>query len=127
MDEQVADAALSQGSFDAYNGEIQHVALNATKLAAALPPDITFHRSIDQDFAGVIDACSENVLKLTNKLLAFSLSSEVLGSVRSKGKQKLEDQDDVVDRFSSVVIEVLDGLLEGAVSSIILSLYFLHC
>ncbi|KAH8114700.1 ribonuclease H-like domain-containing protein [Phellopilus nigrolimitatus] len=95
--------SISSHSFDEYNANIQGAALNTTKLAAALPTDVTFHRSVDNDFAQAIDSCSEKALRLTNRLLALS-----------ETRWKLEDQEDVVDSFQSTVVDALDQLYESA-------------
>ena len=105
--------------FEAYNNELQSKALTATRLAAALPSDIGFHRSTDADFARALDVCSEKVLLIANELLLFAAASRNGVSSRSKGKAKLTTQDDVVDGFQSLVVDVLDTLLERAVSSFI--------
>jgi len=62
--------------------------LTATKLSAALPSDINFHRSIDSEFAQAIDDCSERALRLTNKLLDLAGSARG-GKGRDKGNGNL--------------------------------------
>ncbi|EPQ54765.1 hypothetical protein GLOTRDRAFT_77494 [Gloeophyllum trabeum ATCC 11539] len=109
-------ATLSSSAFDEYNLQLQATALKATKLAAALPSDVSFHRSIDSEFANDLDICSAKVLSLTNALLnmaSYGESSKAGGS-RGKGKLKLESQDDVVDSFDSLVVDAMDHLLERA-------------
>ena len=97
-------------SFDAYLSELQAAALNSTKLAVVLPADIAFHRSVDKDFARSIEACSEQTLKLANRILELSTSQS-----HSKGKAKLQDEEDVLDSFQALVGDVLDQLFEQAV------------
>lgn len=106
---------LSSTSFDELNVDLQSAALNSTKLAAALPADISFHRSVDRDYARTIEACSEKALSLTNRLLCLVSDADPARSSRAKGKRKLEDQEDVVDKFHTVVIDVLDQLFERGV------------
>ena len=106
-------------NFETYNNELQSKALNATRLAASLPSDIAFNRSTDTEFARSLDACSEKVLHVTNRLLSFA--SATGSSSKSKGKAKLKSQDDIVDHFQSLVVDVLDTLLERAVSLLALS------
>lgn len=108
--------ALSPPNFDAFNTEVQGAALKATKSSAALPTDITFHRSLDSNFAKAIDSCSERALKLTNRLLVLTEKVQAGRGSRFKGKARLDDQDDVVDNFESVVIELVDQLFERVVS-----------
>lgn len=105
--------------FETYNNELQSKALNATRLAASLPSDLAFYRSTDAEFSHALDVCSEKVLRITNQLL--SLTSENTSSSKSKGKAKLKNQDDVVDSFQTIVIDIVDSLLENAVSSHIIS------
>lgn len=101
--------------FEDYNIKLQTSILNPTKYAFALPADIRFHKSIDRDFAEGIEACSTKVLSITNKLLALATSSST--NPGGKGKARLlASQDDVVDNFDSVVVDIMDQLLERAVS-----------
>ncbi|TDL23207.1 hypothetical protein BD410DRAFT_173443 [Rickenella mellea] len=102
-------ASISASDFDSHYADIQGAAFNATKLAAALPQDMSFHRSLDKDFAQHVDATSDRVLKLTNRLLALASTTR---TSQAHGKSKLEDQDDVVDNFSSMVIDAVDHLYE---------------
>lgn len=106
---------LSSSTFDDLNLALQAAALNSTKLAAALPSDISFHRSVDSDYARTIDTCSDKALSLTNRLIKLVTDADPTSS-RSKGKRKLEDREDVVDSFHSVVVDVLDQLFERGVS-----------
>jgi len=104
-----------ESNFEDYNLKLQTSILNPTKHAFALPKDIQFHKSIDRDFAEEIEACSTKVLSITNKLLTLAASSTMTLGV--KGKTRLfVDQDDVVDDFDSVVVDIMDQLLERAVS-----------
>ena len=102
-------------SFDAFIADIQGSALRATKLALGLPADIGFNRAVDDDFAREIDSCSVKALELTNHLLARSSAANQSFSSRVKGKRKLEEQEDVVDSFGSLVVDVLDQLFERVV------------
>ena len=102
--------------FETFNNELQKKALNATRLAASLPSDVGFHRSTDVDFASALDTCSEKVLLITNQLLRFAEGNRGGASSRSKGKDKLTSQDDIVDGFQLLAVDVLDTLLERAVS-----------
>jgi hypothetical protein len=110
-------SALSSSSFDAYNNTLQASALKAVRAAAtSLPADIDFHRTVDGDYAADLDACAERVLALTNQLLGLASTANASRSSRNKGKGRmLEDQDDVVDRFHSVVVDSMDQMLERAV------------
>jgi len=100
--------------FDNYSVDLQSSALLATKASTLLPPDIPFHRSVDNGFGKLIDSTSEKALGLTNRLLSLVSSSTKTSGSRGKGKLRLEDQADVADRFESLVVDALDQLLENA-------------
>lgn len=103
-------------NFDEYNVALQTAILNPTKLAFSLPADIAFHKSVDREFAKDIDSASAKVLSLTNKLLALTADG--------KGKSRsLENEDDVVDNFHSIVVDAMDQLLERSVSNPIIFLF----
>ena len=107
-----------ESSFEDYNLKLQTSILNPTKHAFALPTDIQFHKSIDRDFAEEIEACSTKVLSITNKLLTLAAGSTA--NPGGKGKARLiVDQDDAVDDFDSVVVDIMDQLLERVVSGIV--------
>lgn len=96
-------------NFDEYNVALQTAVLNPTKLAFSLPADIAFHKSVDREFAKDIDSTSAKVLSLTNKLLALTANG--------KGKNRLlENEEDVMDNFHSIVVDAMDQLLERSVS-----------
>lgn len=101
-------------SFENTTSELQANALKATKLAVALPDDINFNRTVDNEFAQAIDSCSAKALRLTNDLL-YVAGRDCTSASRVKGKRKLDDLEDVVDSFGSLVVDVLDQLFERAV------------
>ncbi len=117
---------ISSSSFNDYNAQLQGSALKATRAAVSLPTDIPFHRSIHPEFAKGLDQCSARVLSLTNKLLSLSTTVNASTRSRGKGKARLEAQDDVVDNFHSLVVDVMDQLLENAVSNLPCILYYTH-
>ena len=103
-----------ESNFEDYNLKLQTSILNPTKHAFALPTDIQFHKSIDRILAEEIEACSTKVLSITNKLLTLAASSTL--SLEGKGTTRLiMDQDDVVDDFDPVVVDIMDQLLERVV------------
>ena len=106
---------MASGSFDPHITRLQAAALGATRKAAVLPADIAFHRSMDPEFAQGLDAFSERVLAMTNKLLNLVSNVDQTQTSRGKGKAKLENQDDVVDNFHSLVVDSMDQLLEKTV------------
>jgi exosome complex exonuclease RRP6 len=114
--------ALSPAGFDAFNAKLQASALSAVKASvAALPADVAFHRAVDAEYAAGLDACAARVLALANRLVGLAATADEAGSKVSgkrKGKGRmLEDRDDVVDRFGSVVVDAMDQMLERAVCS----------
>jgi len=112
-------------NFDVFNSQLQAKALNATRGALALPADVAFHRSMDSSFSQDLDAFSSGVLSLTNKLLALVATADATQSSRVKGKTKLQNQDDVVDNFHSLVVDSMDQLLERTVGASSNNLYLL--
>lgn len=88
-----------------------------------LPDDIPFHRSLDRKFRTELDATSARILRLTNKLLKLSdtlhkpnsKAAEKSKRVESDDDKTLEDEADVVDKFHSIVVDVVDPLLEHVV------------
>ncbi|KAF8148190.1 hypothetical protein B0H34DRAFT_737252 [Crassisporium funariophilum] len=103
---------LDSAAFDAYNAQLQGLALTATRKAVGLPADVAFHRSMDHSFAQELDAFSARVLSVTNKLLSLVGSVDTTQGGRGKGKAKLTNQDDVIDNFHSLVVDSMDQLLE---------------
>ncbi|KDR77424.1 hypothetical protein GALMADRAFT_209792 [Galerina marginata CBS 339.88] len=99
-------------SFDAHNTRIQGSALAATRKSAGLPSDIAFHRSMDRELSQDLDAFSERVLKMTNRLLGLVATVDYAQGHKGKGKAKLENQDDVVDNFHALVVDSMDQMLE---------------
>jgi hypothetical protein len=94
--------------------------------------DINFHRTMDRQFANDLDEASERVLKMTEKLLTLVELGQAEAKSKGKGKdakitkatgktrRKLEEEEDVVDGYKRGVLGVVDGLLEDAVSYILL-------
>ncbi|WVQ85309.1 hypothetical protein IAT38_007474 [Cryptococcus sp. DSM 104549] len=110
----------------AFSDYLPHLTAALDKLtthAAALPDksDLGFHRTLDRQFGKKMDATSERVLKVTDRVLALIAASQE-AATKGKGKgtgkvavrRKMEDEDDVVDGFSRSVVGVVDGLLEDA-------------
>ncbi|KDQ25524.1 hypothetical protein PLEOSDRAFT_51863 [Pleurotus ostreatus PC15] len=110
--------ALSSSSFDAWYGKIQTSALDSVRKSVGIPTDVSFHRSVDSVLATQLDTLSTRVLSLTNRVLGLSQLSagSTSNSSGRKGKDKetqpLHGQDDVVDSFQSLVVDVVDGLFE---------------
>ncbi|KAF9468748.1 hypothetical protein BDZ94DRAFT_1304497 [Collybia nuda] len=112
MSTQASSSSFTSENFDHYNTHLQANALKATRSALALPADISFHRSMDSSFSQDLEVFSSKVLSLTNNLLSLVATADTTQLSRIKGKAKLEDQDDVVDNFHSMVVDSMDQLLE---------------
>lgn len=100
---------ILSGTFSDYATSVQSAALTTTRLAATtLPPDIEFHRSIHVSFATELDSLSTRVLRLTNRLVRLA------GSVESStlGRGTLDDEEDVLDGFKSLIVDPVDRLFE---------------
>jgi exosome complex exonuclease RRP6 len=111
---------LSKSDFDGYYAQLQTAALKATKHAAGLPADLAFHRSVDSDLANNLETCTEKVVSMTNALLDLASTIGNSKSTKGKGKARLQDEDDLLDRFEALVVEPMDQLLERAVCSVLL-------
>ncbi|KAF9474588.1 hypothetical protein BDN70DRAFT_865980 [Pholiota conissans] len=110
--QEATSAPLLSSAFDDYNQKLQTAGLTSTRKAAGLPSDVAFHRSMDHELADGLDAFSERVLAMTNKLLALVSTVDLTPTSRGKAKAKLEGQDDVVDHFHNIVVDSVDQLLE---------------
>jgi hypothetical protein len=109
-----SSSAITRDNFDAHDQALQAAALKALKAAAgALPADIDFHRTLDSEYAAALDATAARVLAMTNSLLAYAEGA----AGGAKGKSRLRDKDDVLDRFHAVVVDAMDGMLEQTVRS----------
>jgi exosome complex exonuclease RRP6 len=106
---------LTKSEFDGYHAQLQEYALKATKHAAGLPSDLVFHRSVDPDLAKDLEACSSKVVSITNMLIGLSSTIGSSKSAKGKGKARLQDKDDFMDRFEALIVEPMDQLLERAV------------
>ncbi|KAI0643061.1 ribonuclease H-like domain-containing protein [Trametes meyenii] len=109
-----ASSSLSPASFNDHNTQLQGSALKAIRASLALPADIPFHRSVHPDFAKELDQCSARILSITNQLLTLAGTTTSSTDARAKGKALLGCHDDVADRFHSLVVDVMDQLLERA-------------
>ena len=107
--------SLTGSEFDSYYAQLQASALKATKSAAALPADLAFHRSVDSDLASDLEACSNKVISITNMLLNLASTVGSSKGAKGKGKARVRDEDDFLDRFGSLIVEPMDQLFERAV------------
>jgi exosome complex exonuclease RRP6 len=108
---------IANPSFDDLNSRSQRIALDITMQTLSMPSDITFHRSIDHSLAQTSDTFSVRVMSLMNNLLCLASTTGGANLKKDKGKMKLDDQDDLLDKFHSVVVDSMDHLLERAVCS----------
>ncbi|KAI6041415.1 hypothetical protein EDC04DRAFT_2669470 [Pisolithus marmoratus] len=104
---------ITRNNFEVCSNALQATALDATSLAASsLPPDLAFHRSMDQSLAHDLDSLSTRVLELTNRIIQLSSKDNVQNFGR------LEDEDDVVDEFSRNIVDAMEGMLERTDSAL---------
>ena len=108
---------LTRSEFDSYYAQLQASALKTTKHAASLPADLAFHRSVDSDLARDLEACSNKAISITNMLLNLASTVGSSKSAKGKGKARVRDEDDFLDRFASLIVEPMDQLFERAVCS----------
>ncbi|KAI9440380.1 ribonuclease H-like domain-containing protein [Lactarius indigo] len=95
---------------DNYYAQLQASALKATKSTALLPTDLPFHRSVDSDLARDLEACLNKVVSITNVLLNLMSIVGNPKNAKGKGKARLRDEDDFLDRFGSLVVEPMSCL-----------------
>ncbi|PVF97620.1 hypothetical protein CPB86DRAFT_797921 [Serendipita vermifera] len=108
-------------SLEEYLANLKGLTDQTVSNASKLPQDIPFHRSLHRKFRTDLDTASERVLQLTNKLLKLSSTLNKKKATTSQGRKarrdddnepSLNDEDDIMDRFHSIVVDVLDPLLE---------------
>ena len=116
-DSSASSSSITSSTFDEYNARLQTAALNATRKGAMLPSDVAFHRSMDPEVGKTLDALSDRILKLGNRLLGLAATADQT-SPKGKGRATLSSEDDVVDRFHAVVVDSMDQLLERTVRGI---------
>ncbi|KAF9581222.1 exosome nuclease subunit [Lunasporangiospora selenospora] len=92
--------------FEGWQKSLFSTLVRASKAANAIPADdVSFYRSLDQSFAANMDDVASASLDMCNGLLYQAGGSAV---------QRLNDKDDVKDRFD-VIVDVVDNLLEKVV------------
>jgi len=69
---------------------------------------------MDSQFIQGLDTFSDRVLAMTNKLNLVSIVDQTQTS-EGKGKAKLENEEDVVDDFHSLIVDPMDQSLEKTV------------
>ncbi|GJJ15757.1 hypothetical protein Clacol_010035 [Clathrus columnatus] len=102
-----------------YQATLQSSIDAVIKASSSLPDDISFHRSLDRQFGKRLDSSSDRILSLTSRLLDFIDVGNVNRQTNRntndpKGKRRLDSEEDVIDNFHSIVVDVLDQLLEQA-------------
>ncbi|KAG9019905.1 exosome nuclease subunit [Tulasnella sp. 427] len=102
--------------FSKYQAVLQKAAVDSGKFAAALPAknDLSFQRTVDRKLGTDLDACSSRILGLANQLLGYIGADHASSSSKGKGKaRQLVDDEDVIERYHELVIDVLDRLYEN--------------
>jgi len=105
------DSEPSPSNWAEYQAQLQTAVLLPTKLALGLPQDLDFHRTLDREFGRELDEVSSRVLAVTNKLINLASGSR-------QGTDVLGGDDDAKDNFHSLVVDIMDKLLERAVCQI---------
>jgi exosome complex exonuclease RRP6 len=91
--------------FPEWQAKLLKQLVQTTKAASAVGShDISFERSIDPGFDSNLNAVTDRLLTLSNRLLKFT-------GLRG---DEFDDEDDLENRWEEVV-DVVDGLLERAV------------
>lgn len=109
--------------FSEYEAALRSSVDSVVVASSSLPDDLSFHRSLDRQLGKRLDSNSERILTLTSKLLdlidAGNHARRDNGRKNDdrKGKRRLDSEEDVVDNFHSIVVDVLDQILERAVSN----------
>jgi hypothetical protein len=80
---------------------------------------LTFHRSVDSDLASDLEACSNKVISITDKLLNLASTVESSESAKGKGKAHVRGEDDFINRFRSLTVEPMDQLFKRVVCIIL--------
>ena len=98
---------------------LQSQALECFIAADGLPQDIAFHRSLDRQFRKDIEKTSARLLNFANRLIAYTetLSSTSAANVFERNGKVLElqDEEDLTDKYHSIIVDAMDSLLEQAV------------
>ena len=109
---------------DTFIETIQSQALECFIAADGLPQDIAFHRSLDRQFRKDIEKTSARLLKFANRLIAYaethSPTSVADGARRNSKERELQDEDDIADKYHSIIVDAMDSLLELAVCTMYL-------
>jgi len=114
----MADSA-PDNDMDTFIERLQSQALECFVAADGLPQDIAFHRSLDRHFRKDIEKTSARLLKFANRLIAYaethSPTSFVDGAQKHRKERQLQDEDDIADKYHSIIVDAMDSLLERAV------------
>ena len=98
---------------------LQSQALECFIAADGLPQDIAFHRSLDRYFRKDIEKTSARLLKFANRLIAYAETHSPTSAakvIERNGKVlELQDEEDITDKYHSIIVDAMDSLLEQAV------------
>ena len=112
MQEESPDAA-DLSHFPDYFAHLQKAILAPTKAVPLLPPkqDLEFYRSVSRKFGTELDATSDRLVKLVDRLLTLAKSNNASDDTRPT-----LTEDDISLKYQSRVVDVVDNLLESVVS-----------
>ncbi|KAG8810292.1 exosome nuclease subunit, partial [Serendipita sp. 401] len=116
----MTSTALLESSVEEYASQIKVQTDLVLEAANGLPKDIRFHRSLDGKFKKDLDTATARVLRLTNRLLKLvetvSTKPTDLKAQRRRAEDRrredFEDEQDVIDRFHSGAVDLMDPLFE---------------
>jgi hypothetical protein len=101
---------------------LQSQVLECFVAADDLPQDIAFHRSLDRQFRKDIEKTSARLLKFANRLIAYAGTHSPASAakvIRRNGEVlELQDEEDIADKYHSIIVDAMDSLLEHAVCAI---------
>lgn len=112
----------SSNDMDTLIETLQSQALECFVAADDLPLDIAFHRSLDRRFRKEIEKTSARLLKFANRLISYaeahSTISATIGTQRNGKERELQAEEDIADKYHSMIVDAMDSLLERAVCTI---------
>lgn len=98
---------------------LQSQALECFIAADDLPQDIAFHRSLDRQFRKDIEKTSARLLKFANRLITYAETHSPTSAAKLNQRNgELQDEEDIKDKYHSIIVDAMDSLLEHAVCAI---------
>ena len=115
---------------DALIETLQSQALGCLISADNFPQDIAFHCSLDRQLQKDIEKTSAQLLRFASRILPYaeiySPTSVAKGAQRGSKVRELRDEEDITDKYDSIIVVTIDSLLEHAVCTNIYVLMVPH-